>query len=466
MKILFQKYNKIMKSNKKFMEKNEDYFKRSDSDYAVLINTHKFDRKVYMKHYYWMNVMTYNILDRVSSFIDDNISEILPIDEITNKDLSDQLDEINKLLLENRSDKTPDENKLPYFNDVEKFIGIRIGEKTFMTEQIPKKFNLKILKSKNDVDSDDSLLFENNNKKNRNDHISEYGTIPIGRNSFYITVKEEKDKYYQALCLIDKKPLNSGVYQYYNETNRFASEYSKTITYFTLHRIKLNVILYFKSSDDNSYGFFQCPSELVDVPITTFDDYKSQTHKSLKEVVEKYQNTIENKDLTFYSYSIYGIIDDIVMSLFVENKYPWIDKKYEKKIHRLIYFFMLYLNNLYSNIDDIKIKLKKYFENYNVEEAKLNFKTLNGSEVLSDNDILYKNILTYITELNHRVNSSDKDDYKKKMDVIKQIFLENLNLFNPEEIQDNHEAGVEYVPYLKKYLKYKEKYLSIKNKLS
>ena len=51
------------------------------------------------------------------------------------------------------------------------------------------------------------------------------------------------------------------------------------------------------------------------------------------------------------------------------------------------------------------------------------------------------------------------------MDIIKQIFLSNLNIFIHEEISDDiSETGSEHVPYLKKYLKYKQKYLSLKNK--
>ena len=49
--------------------------------------------------------------------------------------------------------------------------------------------------------------------------------------------------------------------------------------------------------------------------------------------------------------------------------------------------------------------------------------------------------------------------------TIKEIFISNLKLFKPEEIPDDiSEAGIEPVPYLKKYLKYKQKYLSIKKK--
>jgi hypothetical protein len=137
--------------------------------------------------------------------------------------------------------------------------------------------------------------------------------IPIQRSPFYITVKEENGKYYQALCNIDSKPLESGVYQYYNETNRFKSNIGTGISYFTLHRIKLNIILYFKTWSKHktnvAYGFFQCPSELIDIPIATFDDYKKDI--DFNKNLQIYENVIEGKKIIFNSYNIYGIIDDI-----------------------------------------------------------------------------------------------------------------------------------------------------------
>ena len=463
MKILFQKYNDIMKSNQKFMKDNEDYFKRSDSDYALLINS-KFDRKEYTKHYYWLNVMTYNILTHISKFIDENIQFILPIYEVTDEDLKSQLEKINKLLSDDRDRSNVEKQKrLTYFDGVKEFIGISIGNKTYMKEQIPEKFNLKILKS---TSMTDNTKFKYNNEYiDKSEFMKKNRYIPIQREPFYITIKEEGGKYYQALCNINSKPLNSGVYQYYNETNRFVSNVGTEINYFTLHRVKLNVILYFKTwskyETNVAYGFFQCPSELIDIPISTYDDYKKNL--DFDKNLQKYENIIDDKSLIFNSYSIYGIVDDICKAIFVESLYPWDDNKFEKKINRLVYFFLIYLNNAYSNWDEIKTKLENYFNTYNITDAKLNFKTYEGKEIAEDK--LYEKILNYLSEVYQRVKTSGNKDYIDKMNLIKNIFLSNLEMFNPEEIKDDvSETGSESVPYLKKYLKYKQKYLAIKNK--
>lgn len=464
MKILFQKYNDILKSNKQFMKMNEDYFKRSDSDYALFISP-KFDRNKYTKHYYWMNVMTYNILTRISSFIDENISDILPINEIEEKDLIKQLEKVNKLLWDDRDrEQVEKQKRLTYFDGVKEFIGISIGDKTYMKEKIPDKFHLKILKSTSLTDN--STIKHNDEYIDKSEFMKKNKHIPIQRNPFYITVKEESKKYYQALCNIDKKPLDTGVFQYYNETNRFHTLFGNKINYFTLHRVKLNVILYFKTwskYDTNvAYGFFQAPSELIDIPISIYDDYKKNI--DFNEYIHKYENNIDNINFIFNAYSIYGIIDDICKAIFVEQEYPWGDVKYEKKINRLVYFFLIYLNNSYSNWDEIKTKLEEYFNNnFDISKSKLTFKTYGDKDISEDN--LYDKILKYLSDVNNRVKSSTNSEFVKNMDIIKQIFLSNLNMFVQEEIPDDiSETGTEPVPYLKKYLKYKQKYLALKNK--
>lgn len=464
MKILFQKYNDILKSNKQFMKMNEDYFKRSDSDYGLFISP-KFDRNKYTKHYYWMNVMTYNILTRISSFIDENISDILPINEIEEKDLIKQLEKVNKLLWDDRDrEQVEKQKRLTYFDGVKEFIGISIGDKTYMKEKIPDKFHLKILKSTSLTDN--STIKHNDEYIDKSEFMKKNKHIPIQRNPFYITVKEESKKYYQALCNIDKKPLDTGVYQYYNETNRFHTLFGNKINYFTLHRVKLNVILYFKTwskYDTNvAYGFFQAPSELIDIPISIYDDYKKNI--DFNEYIHKYENNIDNINFIFNAYSIYGIIDDICKAIFVEQEYPWGDVKYEKKINRLVYFFLIYLNNSYSNWDEIKTKLEEYFNNnFDISKSKLTFKTYGDKDISEDN--LYDKILKYLSDVNNRVKSSTNSEFVKNMDIIKQIFLSNLNMFVQEEIPDDiSETGTEPVPYLKKYLKYKQKYLALKNK--
>ena len=467
MKILFTKYKELLKDNNSFISSNADYFKRSDSDYALFING-RFSREEYTKHYYWMNIMTYNILSKITPFYNNNLSEILPINNITEDSLKKQLENINKLLWDDRSRTDVNtQNKLKYFNGIKEFIGISIGDKKYMKEEIPEKFNLYVLKSSSLTDESDSKIKQNNEYVDKSFLMKKYRKIPVERNSFYITVKEQDSNYYQALCNIPESiSYESGVYQYYNETNRFATSIGDKINYFTLHRVKLNIVLYFKTwskYDTNvRYGFFQCPAELIDIPISTFDDFKKDM--DFGKYIQKYENKTDNKTLVFNAYSIYGTIDDILKALFIEQDYPWGDKKYEKKINRLVYFFMIYLNNSYQNMNDIKEKLIKFLNDYNLEEAlKIVFKSYGNKE--SNTDELYEKILKEFSQLNKRVQTSGNEENKNKINSIKEIFLKNIDEFKPVMIDEvlSDEGSID-VPYLKKYLKYKQKYLSVKNK--
>jgi hypothetical protein len=220
--------------------------------------------------------------------------------------------------------------------------------------------------------------------------------------------------------------------------------------------------LYFKTRNNSvSYGFIQCPSELIDIPISTFNDFKIKKIKFNKDI-QQYQNIILNKTLKFYSYSIYGLIDDICTALFIENEYPWIDVKFEKKINRLIFFFLIYLNNSYQNYSEITQQILNFFEDYSiVNSTNIEYKKYNNS--VEKEDLIYNNILGYIADLKKKIILSDNSNNKEKFDKIKKSFIENINNFLPEHIKSQTNTNnIESVPYLKKYLKYKQKYINLK----
>ena len=229
-----------------------------------------------------------------------------------------------------------------------------------------------------------------------------------------------------------------------------------------MHRLKINIILYFKTND-NSYGYFQAPSELIDVPVSAYDDFKKNIDFS--KTIEKYNNSINNINLYFYAYTIYGVIDDIFKAILIERKYPWDDKKFEKKIYRISYFFMIYFNNIYKNINEIKQKINTFFNNYdNIEAQKITFIKYNDEKVSSDS--LFNKLTDGFAIIKKRVNDDPTEYNMKNLQICKEVFYENFQLFEPESIKNifDEETGSENVPYLKKYLKYKNKYLQLKNK--
>ena len=86
------------------------------------------------------------------------------------------------------------------------------------------------------------------------------------------------------------------------------------------------------------YGFFSCPSELVDVSIMKgiSNDLK-QVYKHVEYEFTNFSYNLGNPDfgnsleVRFKSYSIYGHISDLCLVLFVQNNKPWDNTKYVKK---------------------------------------------------------------------------------------------------------------------------------------
>ncbi len=455
MKILFEKYKNILKDNGDFLNKNQDFFKRSDSDYGIYINA-TFDKKTYTEHYYNLNILTYNILTKISKFINENLNEILPINQINDNDMEKLLEKYNTFLIANKGKGSNGDLKLPYFRDIDKFIGISIYDKTYMKkgEVFPNSFDLYTLKSTSKSTDEHGVLKIKGQVVDKSKFMKEHKKVPVKRNPFYITIKEQDGKYYQANEDIEEEPYDSGLYQYYNESNRFGTD--ANLTYFTLHRVKINIVLYFKTYNSR-YGFFQCPSELIDVPIATIDDYKTQIDFST--YLKPYSNTINGKVLNFNSYTIYGLIDDMFKSLFIELEFPWLDMKYAKRVNRLTYFLMIYFNNNYSNVDEIKNKLLTFLNDYNNTNALIiNFTTHNGTN--SNNDKLYTEIIGYMKQINDRATAPND---KAKILEMSNLIIATIKLFKYEDVKSGYTDNPENVPYLKKYLKYKNKYLVLKN---
>ena len=138
--------------------------------------------------------------------------------------------------------------------------------------------------------------------------------------------------------------------------------------------------------------------------------------------------------------------------MFEDQEYPWTDLKYEKKIHRLAYFFIIWFNKAYVNFNEIQTNIIEYFNSYQIPND-IFFITYDNKN--TNTDEIYIMVLNYLSELNKKILINNIDDNIKKMEVIKQIFLTNLNTFvhHEPQINDITESGIEQVPYLKKYLK-------------
>ena len=126
MGIIFEKYNEI--SNDIFKNDYEKYFKRSDADYALLLQE-DLGKEVYNKHYYNLVILNYNVCQKIKNFIIKNLDEILPSKLINNEGLlRKKITELDTII----KDK---ENSI--FEEVDSVIGITVDKSTYMTEEIP-----------------------------------------------------------------------------------------------------------------------------------------------------------------------------------------------------------------------------------------------------------------------------------------------------------------------------------------
>ena len=86
--------------------------------------------------------------------------------------------------------------------------------------------------------------------------------------------------------------------------------------------------------------------------------------------------------MEFLSYSLSHIIEDLEKMLYHENNYPWIDKKYEKRVNRLFYLSFIELFKLLENNELRKlylITMKNYLsaiKNHNVKKVNKYFEIL------------------------------------------------------------------------------------------
>jgi hypothetical protein len=471
--ILYKKYIDLF-DNADFLSAYDDNFKRSDSDYSIFINKKKFnDDNSYNKIFYDMNILTYNILEKIKDMLLDLKigKQILPLHTITSDELKKKLDIINKTLRERKGE-------LDFFDDVDEFIGLTLNDITYMAKSIPDNFNIHRIEDKYDKEDENNY----NSLSKKEDVFYKNKKVSVNRQGFFVSTIEERGSSKTKIIMINDQAANivsNGIYTYFNQTNRYTRSGSgNDYNDFTLHRMKINCILYYKTKADQTngvkYGFINCPGELIDVPIAKFDDYKVDKQS---EHVNKYyknylnENKIYSKKLSFKSYSLEGFIDDLLLT-FTEVNLPWELDKYKKKLIRLTLLILLLLYNEYNK--DYKENLIKFCEEYISYLSNsttdynflLNYK-INNKKQMKEDDLI-KLYIDYFCLVKTKItNSKDKEEYDNMIKIIKDDFDKFIDYLKNHQgnIISNYNENNEKVPYLKKYLKYKNKYLKLKTNI-
>jgi len=438
MGIIFEKYNEI--SNDIFKNDYEKYFKRSDADYALLLQE-DLGKEVYNKHYYNLVILNYNVCQKIKNFIIKNLDEILPSKLINNEGLlRKKITELDTII----KDK---ENSI--FEEVDSVIGITVDKSTYMTEEIPDNATF--------VNFNTLSKYENNRENYNDDNHLEENIItdkPLSdsyRNDFYVTKDSNNHPKLISIGVKNTTPL----FFYSNETNYFIRD--NTITNFNLARIKYNFIVYLKLKSNTSqqprYCALNVPAEIVDIPISKYNDFKIKKY-IIKNEIKTYKNIRPDNILLYNSYTIKSFIDDIYKAIFIEPSYkPWMANKYKKKIERVLFLLQVNLGNRLTpeEFNTLQIELKKVLQN---STGQIDTQTINS-------EILEKILLKKFIDENNKVKFDKTSDSNEYIALIRKK-LNNLTYFPFNKDNTGVDKDIEEVPYLKKYLKYKHKYLNFK----
>ena len=482
LKIIYDKYNKLLGKEETLLSSTilesqdsnklaflSDYFKRSDSDYAIYINKNTKSQDEYFNYFYDMNILTTNILNQIKNFLSSSpIRELfLPLSVVTEEKLKNKLAEANKLLIDNQS-------TLSFFSNVEKFVGITFNNITYM-EPLPNSFNTYNIEEDNEEDptnrgGDYGREYDNNQTGGslnlvkdscegiifKNKSLQQKKKASAIKCDFYVTYEKRGNIYIpKIVSLSTLKNTDNGIYYYLNETNRYIEFKDVNTSYFNLHRVKINSIFYMKTKD-NKYGIFDVPSELIDIPISHFIDYKIR-ELNLAHDIKKYSFLYENHKMFFNSYTVYGFLYDLQNQLFVEAEFPWKAAKYDKKINRMIFMYFVYFYNNFSNYNEILLNGIKLL---NGENIVLEGKIRNSNEIRNiSNEVILNNFYKMCHDYNNGT-----DESLKYIETLRNSLEKFISIKVNDNIKTDYAISGEEVPFLQKYLKYKHKYMMLKNK--
>lgn len=171
------------------------------------------------------------------------------------------------------------------------------------------------------------------------------------RNDFFILPIDNKAAIYPSVT-IDKNVI-------YVSHNDIIFDDPTGVVSFVLNRSKINARIYLKKSvfsEPVTLAYVSAPGELIDITIANRNDiglkymYSTGFSRNLTEYV--FSNTDDfhtNSQFIFTGYSHDYLIHDLENMLFGQTQnQPWTDKKYEKRLKRLIFIEYLKLLAMYG----------------------------------------------------------------------------------------------------------------------
>ena len=444
-----------------------DKFQRSDSDYSIVINKKYFPLpgkghysprelekiNLYNLIYKDMNIICSNILNQIRDIQVEDIKlgdacEYLPLHLITEENLRIMLENLNKEAKTTRD-----------FNNYQ-FVGL-ISPLNEYYETRPETF----VSIHGSIDS---------GLKAGTSSTTLPKILEKGKKDSIITAELNvvDNQYYGKYCNItsDNKPIYLSI----NELNRYLNRECKT-TEFCLQRLKIQFRALCKTPDDK-LCYLDIPSELVDISIGKFNDFKIV---DTQHDIVPYHYISKGRNLDYIGYSLNGFIHDLLITLFESTQpYPWQEPKYNKKLARIC-FMMLYLLLLETKSNLLKYKL--FVEKFKTLLFAKNITVWNYQAIKRLNTYFIKNqslqnIVDRFYNLRLTVESLKDDNITENYNKMVMIIIDclggigdNIDKIRPSKISSEYNQ----VDKLKKYysadkdykqlyLKYKNKYLKLK----
>jgi len=481
LKIIYDKYKDIFKdtNNDRFFEELKQFFKRSDSDYVIMINPIIDVRLNYAYSFEYIYALicyrTTNLLNLIRRFIKNTYSmeQILKKSNITLDILQRTLEGLNNTIQQIKRDERKSIVCNKYRN-VDNVIGISY------------------------INSNNEIIFFNPLNIVLSDEEKEEIKNKLTGNNTIIT----SDNYVSNKINPDISDINLSI------NNNVNVILNKNIASFCLQRLKVNFVAIFDNISDRNKIIKNYPGELIDIVIfkqnsTALNNFYS----NLKEEYTRYTYRRLNTELKYRSYSIDAHLLDLIYILFGMSEYPWNDNKYINRLNRMTFFIIINFYNSFTDVTDFERFLTKFKSNImrvinNIIKMDRELKTEFRMEVIPNEFIVLKykekfevcktknkklledllqiknhSIIVLITELiklnNKIIIYSDIIEFKE---FFKNLF-QKISLFRFENllrVDDVLSGHLQYLNlegtrikqlggnYKEKYLKYKQKYLQLK----
>jgi len=270
-----------------------------------------------------------------------------------------------------------------------------------------------------------------------------YNNIVLGLKFNNITVSNK----YNYICPTSNKNENTDGYEElynnnitYTNSEDISIQLNKTLDFIQVNdRAKFNLIrskfifgIVLYNSINNKTYIKDIGGELIDVSIPHKTDFLL-THFFSGKNTQLYNLTYKDMQINFLSYTYQYTISDIEYILYRTKIYPWLIKKYEKRLNRL---FLLYFIDLSIKINknDNKIKVFSRLEN----DVFISIKTYSVdliNDIIHNIDIFvqtYKKYNLYIENLLIKIKDilkeSDFENNLSYYDTMIEILLNNCKV--------------------------------------